>query len=560
MRQSKTQRSRWIMPLLFVMMFVVGQTAAYAVTIYGVTTTNQLTRFDSATPATNTTVGTITGLQAGENIVAIDFRPANGQLYALGSTSRLYTINLTTGAATMVGTAGAFTLQGTEFGFDFNPVVDRIRVVSNTGQNLRLNPNDGTLSGTDTPISPATANITGAAYTNNFAGSTTTTLYDIDSTLDSLFIQGGENGTPSPNGGTLTLRGALGVDASAANGFDIGSSDGIAFAAFNVGGTSQLYRINLTTGTATLVGPIGGGMAVRGIAVAFGGGATGNTVLDYDGDRRTDFAVFRTTNSTFFVRRSSNGTFFGQQFGQASTDIQVPGDYDGDGRTDLAVFRTTNGTFFIQNSSNNTFRAEQFGLGTDEPVARDYDGDRRTDLAVVRRENGLLTWFIRNSSNGSFRAEQFGLATDVVAPGDYDGDGRFDLAVFRGAPNQPANFFVRLSSTGGFRAEQFGLGSDLVVPGDYDGDGRYDFAVVREGSLLNWFILNSSNRSFRQVQFGDKGQFTVQGDYDGDGRTDIATFEPSTGTFYVLQSSTMTATSQNFGRSDDYPVANYDTH
>src|SRR3712207_3317039 len=110
-------------------------------------------RFDSATPGTvNTSV--ITGLQAGETIVGIDLRPATGQVYGIGSSSRVYTINPLTGAATQVGAAGAFTLNGSNFGVDFNPAVDRIRLVSNTEQSLRLNPNDGTLSGTDSPLTP----------------------------------------------------------------------------------------------------------------------------------------------------------------------------------------------------------------------------------------------------------------------------------------------------------------------------------------------------------------------------------------------------------------------
>ena len=116
------------------------------VRIYGITTTNQLVRFAGNTPGTVLSTIAITGLQGGESILAIDVRPATQALYALGSTSRLYVINPSTGAATQVGSAGAFTLSGTSFGMDFNPVVDRIRVVSDTEQNLRLNPNDGTLS------------------------------------------------------------------------------------------------------------------------------------------------------------------------------------------------------------------------------------------------------------------------------------------------------------------------------------------------------------------------------------------------------------------------------
>ncbi|HEX8638838.1 MAG TPA: DUF4394 domain-containing protein [Pyrinomonadaceae bacterium] len=531
--------------------FVNAQTTP--TTVFGLNAANQIVRFNSATPGTVTVVATITGLQTGETILATDFRPANGQLYALGSSSRLYTINLTTGAATQVGAAGAFTLSGTEFGFDFNPVVDLIRVISNTGQNLRINPNNGTLTATDTTLNPATTGATGAAYTNNFAGATTTTLYVIDTVADALFIQN------PPNAGTLVRVGALGVDASGPVAFDI-DANGTAYATFTVGGTTRLYTINLTTGAATAATAFPAGTSLRGLAIARGTAATNNMALDYDGDRRADFAVIRFSNNTYYVNRSSNNTFFAAQFGFAGSDVPQPGDYDGDGRADIAVWRPSNGTFIVLRSSDNAVQFFRFGLNGDEPVARDYDGDGRTDFAVVRRANGLMTWFITNSSNGGFRAEQFGLDTDVTAPGDYDGDGRFDLAVYRGTAGQQATFFVQ-QSTSGFRAVQFGLGSDLVVPGDYDGDGRTDFAVVRLGAPYQWFILRSSDNSLFYVpDFGTKPHLTAQGDYDGDGRTDIAVFDPGSGNFIFRRSSDSGITYFRFGQNGDYPVANYDTH
>jgi hypothetical protein len=546
--------------LLIVLTIGCLSSAAYAVPAFGVTTTNQLIRFDTATPQNITTVGTISGLQAGETIVGIDFRPATAQLFALGSSSRLYTINRDTGAATQVGTAGAFFLAGSSFGFDFNPMVDRIRVVSNAGQNLRLDPNTGALTATDAQINPAGAAVTASAYSSNIPGATTTTLFDIDTNNGTL------NRQDPPNNGTLVQIGSLGVSATETNGFDI-APDGSAFAVLTTAGTARLYTINLSTGAATLVGSVGNGsLSLTGFAIAFnaptnpvGGCTTRRPILDYDGDRRADAALFRTTTNTFLIRRSTDATTIIQQFGQQSTDIQVPGDYDGDGRTDIAVFRTTNGFFFILQSTTGTIRSEQFGLGTDEPVARDYDGDNRTDLAVVRRQGGQLFWFIRNSSNGSFRAEQFGLDTDVVAPGDYDGDCRFDLAVFRTLPNGQGVFFVRQSS-GGDRGIQFGLGSDLVVPGDYDGDGRFDFAVVRPGTQFTWFILQSSTNTVRTVGFGAKPQIIAQADYDGDGRTDIATYDPTSGNFFILQSSNNAFTTIRFGNNQDIPVASFDTH
>jgi hypothetical protein len=551
---------------LSVVFFAASQAAAQQpVTAYGLTTNNQLVVFNTATPNVLSAPLPITGLQAGENILAIDFRPANNVLYGLGSSSRLYTINTTTGGATQVGAAGAFTLNGTDFGFDFNPAVDRIRVVSNTGQNLRLNPNDGTLVATDGNLNPGMPMVTGAGYTNNLPGAVNTTLYVIDRSNNTLYIQN------PPNNGTLVPVGPLGVAATGPNEFDISSIDNTAYAALVVGGVSRLYIINLQTGAATPVGTIGTGTGtvLRGLALSpLGLGTTSTTgspasrSFDYDGDGKADAALFRLTNGTFTVRRSSNYAVTTQQFG-VQGDIQVPGDYDGDGRTDYAVFRQgqTNGTFFILNSSNNSFSAIQYGLATDQPVVRDYDGDGKADLAVVRRtpgtggNPGTLTWYIAQSgSGGATRAVQFGFDTDTPAPGDYDGDGRFDIAVYRGNPGQPATFFVQQSSLG-FRAVQFGLGGDLVVPGDYDGDRKTDFAVLRQGTQFVWYVLRSSNNSILSVQWGAKPQLSAQADYDGDGTTDFATYDPNTASFYILRVAGGVLQIR-LGQNGDYPVAN----
>ena len=212
---------------------------------YAVSNNNELLIFNPLATAPTPVVKLIDGIAAGETILGIDMRPFNGQIYALGSTSRIYTLNASSGLATAVGTAGfSPILEGASFGFDFNPVVDRIRIVSNTGQNLRFNPADATVIA-DLPIVSATAQISGAAYTNNFAGTTTTVLYDIDATGDRLVKQ------DPPNNGVLVDVGALGINVEAANGFDIGSKSGLAYGIFTVGGVQRLYSVNLTTGAAT---------------------------------------------------------------------------------------------------------------------------------------------------------------------------------------------------------------------------------------------------------------------------------------------------------------------
>ena len=193
----------------------------------------------------------ITGLQANEMILGIDFRPLNGQIYALGSTSRIYVLNTSSGAATAVGSAPFTTmLVGTSFGFDFNPTVDRIRCVSNMGQNLRLHPDTGMIAAIDGSLNPGTPTIVGSAYTNNFAGATSTVLYALDAGSDKLYKQ------DPPNNGTLVEVGTLGVNFETSSGFDIGSTSGMAYAILKVSDKSSVYSINLSSGMATKMGDL----------------------------------------------------------------------------------------------------------------------------------------------------------------------------------------------------------------------------------------------------------------------------------------------------------------
>jgi len=229
---------------------------------YALSTTNELLIFNPTAQTPTLIAKAITGTQAGETLIGLDMRPVNGQLYALGSTSRIYTINASSGAAAQVGAGPLTTLVGaTAVGFDFNPLADRIRIVGSNGQNFRINPLDAALT-VDMPISLGTANITGSAYTNNFAGTATTALYDIDSTIDRLYKQ------DPPNNGTLVDVGPLGINVEASNGFDIGSTSGIAYGIFTVGTVQRIYSVNLSTGAATAAGTIT--TPVRGFTLGLG--------------------------------------------------------------------------------------------------------------------------------------------------------------------------------------------------------------------------------------------------------------------------------------------------
>ncbi|MCE9558072.1 MAG: DUF4394 domain-containing protein [Armatimonadetes bacterium] len=251
--------------LTFVFVLAAGVSlAARAERIYGISESNQLVSFNSSAPGTLLSNVMVSGLMSGEHIVGIDFRPNGNGLYGLGSSNRVYILNAGTGAATAVGAGFSSVLTGTSYGFDFNPTVDRIRVTSDSDQNLRLNPITGTTAATDTNLNYAAAdpnfganpNIVGSAYTNSRAGATTTTLYGIDSTTNTLVLQN------PPNSGTLNTIGSLGVDTNEWVGFDISGSTGVAFASLTTPGanvhSSNLFTMNLTTGAAQFVGTIGG--------------------------------------------------------------------------------------------------------------------------------------------------------------------------------------------------------------------------------------------------------------------------------------------------------------
>lgn len=212
-----------------------------------------LATFSVGTTSAGTPVA-VTGLNAGESLVGIDFRPVNRTLVGVTTQSRLVALNSATGAATLLSTLSS-PLSGTAFGVDFNPVPDRLRVISNTGQNFRINVDTGAVT-TDGALAYASddsgagrpTSVAGAGYTNSVAGrlATTTTLYDIDYDRDVLVLQN------PPNDGVLRTVGPLGVDTSAVVGFDV-FSPGVAYASLVVGGSPGLYRINLSTGAATLV-------------------------------------------------------------------------------------------------------------------------------------------------------------------------------------------------------------------------------------------------------------------------------------------------------------------
>lgn len=253
-----------------------GQGGGDSLTVVGLGTDGKLLCFKDDRPGNVRTIGAVTGLEDNDVLVGIDYRvsftdaagvangvPAGGTLYGLGRNGGVYTIDASTATATkrsQLSTA----LTGAAFGIDFNPTVDRLRIVSDTGQNLRVNVDSGsvTVDGALNRVGAAATGVTGVAYTNNDTDpATATTLYDIDTTADVLAIQS------PPNDGGLANVGALGVDAASPVGFDlystlrrtgtstVGSTVEVrGLASLTVGGTTGLYRITPFSGRAVSVG------------------------------------------------------------------------------------------------------------------------------------------------------------------------------------------------------------------------------------------------------------------------------------------------------------------
>jgi len=297
-----------------------------------ITSAGRLVTFDREDPALDTAIA-VTGLQASESILGIDVRAGgSGALYALGSTGRVYTVNTNTGVATLAATltadssdsTDAFTaLGGTEFGVDFDPVSDRLRVVSDTGQNLRVNVDSGATI-TDAPLTTGgnpRSGVNGAAYTNAFGAACRTALYYIDANTDELLT------TADPAGGALTSVGPLGVDTSAVSDFEIataadGSNTG--YAVLVVAGMPTSYQINLTNGAAATAGPVtrlDTNELVRDTAIA--PPATAPTQEPGDVFALTEMNKLVSFNSALPQKVCTSAAFTGQQSGENINSIDV---------------------------------------------------------------------------------------------------------------------------------------------------------------------------------------------------------------------------------------------
>jgi hypothetical protein len=403
-------------------------------TLFAITSNDHLLRFDSSSPGTIEADLNITGVGAGEIIRGLDSRPATGELYILTvdamNAGRLYTLDPMTGAASAVGNSPFATNLATidGYGFDFNPVSDVIRIVNGTDQSFRVDPTTGALIQQDTNLDdPASAAdyLSAVAYTNNRVGATETTLYGIDWQQDKLVRIGGENGNPSPDGGQVTTVGVLVGTFTLNSGFDI-ASNGTAYAVMTSGAVTSLFTVNLATGAASAVGPVGDGQTfLRGLTAyqpVVSIGATGKTATytDVDGDLVTVTTSKGTLTASNFHLVSAGGfgraqlatlDLDGNWMDVQGTNLTISAKKSafGDGRVDVGAIQ---GSIDLGN------------LTVKGDVGRLQLGNMDASTPAVKKlalgsigVNGLLT-----TLDGVIKSELTGGAVSIVVGGDVNGE------------------------------------------------------------------------------------------------------------------------------------------
>jgi leucyl aminopeptidase len=262
---------------------------------------------------------------------------------------------------------------------------------------------------------------------------------------------------------------------------------------------------------------------------------SGPAKFDYDGDGRSDVSVYRPSEGIWYINASGYG-FYGFPFG-LPTDVITPGDFDGDQKTDAAIFR--DGIWHMLRSTQG-YGTISLGAVGDIPQPGDFDGDGTDDPAVFRPSSG--TWYINGSSSG-YSTVSFGGAGDRPVSADFDGDGKIDPALYRDGQ------WHILGSQNGYSVMTFGVASDTPVPGDFDGDGKTDIAVYRGGY---WFIYNSGTGTVSIFQFGLPTDVPTVGDFDGDGRADAAIYR--NGEWWVRYTASGSFYAEVFGVSTDIPT------
>ncbi len=277
---------------------------------------------------------------------------------------------------------------------------------------------------------------------------------------------------------------------------------------------------------------------------------------DYDGDGKSDLAVYDNNNGTWFAYslQSNQATVWGAAWGWPGA-VTVPGDYDGDAIGDLCVFDQNTGCWFAWSPAQQSavLWADPWGWTGVETAGGDYDGDGKSDMGVYDQATG--NWYVRTAA-GAILAWQksWGWPGAVTVPGDYDGDGKSDIAVYD--QNTGYWYIQTLADTILAWQQPWGWPGATTIPGDYDGDGKHDLCVYDQptGAWYVWSLANNKAVVWNKA-WGWTGAVPVPGDYDGDGRDDLAVYDTTTGHWYIwsVEANAVLAWQQPWGWPGAYP-------
>ncbi len=313
-------------------------------------------------------------------------------------------------------------------------------------------------------------------------------------------------------------------------------------------------------------------------------GAAGDQPIvgDYNGDGKTDIAVFRPSTDQWFIQPITinagnvvqpDGNQTVVQFGWGGVDKAVPADFDGDGKTDIAVYRPTGkdpsqtqGQFYIQSSSNGQVQVQSVGVAGQVasnaiPVAMDYNGDGKADASIYQPSTSQ--WSFLYSGSGTSSTQTVGTAGGLplgaplypyrlpgalntggggskATPGDFNGDGQADMMTYNrstGVFNLTVNGSSNTSSLGPISYGGRNLSGSNFIPiqGDFNGDGKEDYGVYDFSTATYYIEQSSPNGSTLVVkQYGWGGHdLPLMADFNGDGTTDLAVYRPDNSTFYA---------------------------